>query len=52
MPEKTVCHCFGYTEDAIANEVRRHGRSLIMARIVADKKAGRCECHEKNPSGR
>ena len=51
MP-RLICYCFGYTEDALRRDVLEHGRSLIMERIVAEKKGGRCQCAEKNPAGR
>jgi len=47
-----VCHCFGYTADHIREDLRQHGRSLIMERIVAEKKAGGCRCATANPTGR
>ncbi len=47
-----ICYCFGYTETDIREDVRRHGRSTILERIGAEKKAGTCRCAEKNPKGR
>jgi hypothetical protein len=48
-----VCHCFGYSasdtkEDAMANK----GRPVILGRIVAEKKAGNCQCATLHPRGR
>ena len=48
-----VCHCFGYSvsdirEDVIANV----GRSSILERITAEKKAGNCQCATLHPEGR
>ncbi|MGB9713129.1 MAG: (2Fe-2S)-binding protein [Dissulfurimicrobium sp.] len=51
MPE-TICYCFNYTDEDIIDDVKTHGRSLILERIMAAKKAGRCECATKNPRGR
>ncbi|MFZ5773978.1 MAG: hypothetical protein ACOY3Z_00610 [Thermodesulfobacteriota bacterium] len=48
-----VCFCFGHTAEAIRQEVLAHnGRSLIMERILAEKRQGGCRCAEKNPHGR
>lgn len=47
-----ICYCFGYTEEDLRRDVLKNGRSLIMERIVAEKKAGHCQCAEKNPAGR
>ncbi len=52
MPRKLICYCFGFAEDDIREDVRRYGRSTIMAKIMADKKAGVCRCAETNPAGR
>jgi len=48
----TVCFCFHYTAADIALDVRFHGRSLIMEKIMAAKKAGGCQCATQNPKGR
>lgn len=49
---RLICYCFGYTEEDLCQDVLRHGRSLLMERIVAEKKDGHCRCAETNPSGR
>ncbi|MBU2538416.1 MAG: hypothetical protein KKH22_08245 [Proteobacteria bacterium] len=49
---RQICYCFGYTEEDIEQDIFRHGRSLIMERIVSEKKGGQCRCAEKNPTGR
>lgn len=49
---RLICYCFGYTEEELRRDVQEHGRSLIMERIVAEKKDGKCRCAETNPSGR
>ena len=46
-----VCHCFGYTREAIVEDFNRHGRSTILDRIAAEKRLGACRCAEKNPKG-
>ena len=47
-----VCYCFGYTKYDIEQDFIRNGRSLIMEKIAAEKKAGACDCANKNPKGR
>ena len=47
-----ICHCFGYTEEDIIQDAKEHGRSLIMAKILAAKQAGDCNCATTNPKGR
>jgi hypothetical protein len=51
MAEK-ICFCFNYTDEDIAQEVRTHGKSLLLERIRAAKKAGLCRCANENPKGR
>ncbi len=46
-----VCYCFGYTKKDIVQDYRKSGRSTILERIAAEKKAGRCDCAQKNPKG-
>ena len=47
-----VCYCFGYSEDDIAEDVIKNGRSTIMERIAREKATGGCSCAEKNPKRR
>ena len=47
-----ICYCFGYTMADIENDCKANGKSTIMARIMAEKKDGRCHCLEKNPKKR
>jgi hypothetical protein len=49
---KQICFCFGYSESDLEKDVREHGKSLIMEKIMAGKKAGGCQCETKNPKGR
>jgi len=47
-----ICHCFGYTAGDIEQDVIKNGRSLILEKIIAEKRAGGCDCAAKNPKGR
>lgn len=47
-----VCHCFGYTDQDILEDIEKNGRSLILERIVEAKRSGGCDCARKNPKGR
>jgi hypothetical protein len=47
-----ICYCFGYTVADIESDALGNSRSLILEKIVAEKKAGGCNCSEKNPKGR
>lgn len=49
---RLICYCFGHTAEDLRQDIRRHGRSLIMESIVAEKKKGRCRCAQTNPAGR
>ena len=51
MEDEQICYCFGYTARDIEQDVLVHGRSKIMERIFAEKKAGTCQCATKNPKG-
>jgi len=47
-----VCYCFGYTRKDIENDfVVNDNRSTILERIILEKKAGGCDCAQKNPKG-
>ncbi|NOQ66071.1 MAG: hypothetical protein GQ556_02490 [Desulfobacterales bacterium] len=48
---KKICYCFGYSESDLEQDVREHRKSLIMEKIMAEKKAGGCQCETKNPKG-
>jgi len=52
MAAELVCYCFRYTEADIREDVRAHGTSTILARIVAAKREGACQCALTNPKGR
>jgi cation transport ATPase len=47
-----ICYCFGYTLNDIQQDFIKNGRSLISEKIAAEKKAGGCDCANKNPKGR
>ena len=47
-----VCYCFGYTVNDIEQDFVKNERSLIIEKIAAEKKAGGCDCVNKNPKGR
>ena len=47
-----VCYCFRYNVNDIEQDFIRNGKSLIMEKIAAEKKAGGCDCASKNPKGR
>ena len=52
MMSELVCYCFSYTVADIERDVLEHqGDSTILARIMAAKKDGQCECKVKNPKG-
>ena len=48
-----ICYCYGYNEEDIRTDVRANGgRSLILERILAEKRQGACRCGETHPEGR
>lgn len=50
---RTVCYCFGYSEEDIRNDFRNNnGRSTILARITEARKNNTCRCDEKHPEKR
>ena len=46
-----ICYCFNYSAKDIRRDVEETGRSLIMEKIMEEKKAGSCDCANKNPKG-
>jgi hypothetical protein len=52
MSQSLICYCFNYTENDIKNDLKKHGRSTIMARIATEKKNGKCNCELTNPQSR
>lgn len=50
---ETICFCFGYTDEDIIEDVRKHnGESTILEKIKGEKAKGRCNCANLNPKGR
>ena len=47
-----ICYCFGYTKHDLEEDYACNGKSLIMERIMAEKRLGGCKCASKNPSGK
>ena len=50
--EEFVCYCFKHTAEDIEEDIKIHGKSAIMEKIMSEKKAGNCQCKTKNPKGR
>jgi hypothetical protein len=51
--ENRICYCFGYLEEDITKDVLENkGRSLIMERILVEKKVGGCSCGDNHPLGK
>jgi Zinc binding domain len=47
----TLCYCFGFSEQAIREEIAADGITTIPQRIAALIKERMCACEERNPSG-
>jgi hypothetical protein len=47
-----VCYCFEYTRKDIEKDYLDNSRSTILEKITIEKKAGGCDCAQKNPKGR
>jgi hypothetical protein len=47
-----VCYCFGYTAQDVLKDLDQNGRSLIMDKIMEERRLGGCDCAVKNPQGR
>jgi hypothetical protein len=51
--DELVCYCFGYTREDIEKDcVDNNGQSTILEKISFEKNAGKCDCAQKNPTGR
>jgi len=50
--EDLVCYCFGFSKQDIEQDLVENGRSLIMEKIMTEKKTGGCDCKNFNPKGR
>jgi hypothetical protein len=46
-----ICYCFEYTGEDIKQDFIVNGHSLIMEKIMSEKKIGACQCAIKNPKG-
>ena len=51
MKNNYICYCFKHTREALEEDVRKHGRSTIMEKIIAASKDGSCTCVSSNPAG-
>jgi hypothetical protein len=47
-----ICYCFGYTISDIKQDFLDNGQSLILEKIMVEKKLGGCDCGSKNPKGK
>lgn len=52
MTSDFICYCFRYSRADLVEDAIKHGRSTIMEQIIADSKAGNCNCAKNNPTGR
>ena len=52
MMNKKICYCHNYTAADLEKDALEHGRSTIMKKIIAESKAGNCNCATNNPKGR
>ena len=50
--ENFICFCFEYTDVDIRKDIlENQGKSTIIEKIIAETKAGNCQCRTKNPKG-
>lgn len=47
-----VCYCFEFSAEDIKQDYIKNGRSLILEKIMTEKKLGDCQCAAKNPKGK
>lgn len=53
MDKELICYCFGYSEEEIIRDVwENNGISLILQRILNEKKKRACNCTINHPLGR
>jgi len=52
MTTDYICYCFKHTKKDLEDDAKAHGKSTIMAAIIAHSKAGECHCKENNPKGK
>lgn len=51
MPD-LIYYCFGYTTEDILKDLEQDERSLIIEKIINEKRPGGCDCAKKNLKGR
>jgi len=49
--DRTICYCFGVSEESIRAEIQSTGGSQATERVRAHIAAGRCACEVRNPRG-
>ena len=50
---KTICYCFGYTENDIVNDLKHNdGKSVIFDIITKAKRNNQCQCDINHPEKR
>ena len=47
----TVCYCFGWTKEKIAEELKSSGKTMALEDIKAKMEDPGCSCETLNPSG-
>jgi hypothetical protein len=47
-----ICYCFQHTIDDIKADYKMNGRSLILEKVMNEKKKDGCDCAAKNPKGK
>ena len=47
-----VCYCFEFSAEDIKQDYIKNGRSLILEKIMTEKKLGGCQCAAKNLKGK
>ncbi|MFC1872693.1 hypothetical protein ACFLYV_03145 [Chloroflexota bacterium] len=51
--KQLICYCFEHSEDDIIADFKaNNGKSLILERIMENKRNGSCQCDEKHPEKR
>ncbi len=50
--DEKICYCHNYTVGDLEDDALAHGRSLIMELIMAESRAGNCDCEKNNPKAR
>ncbi len=50
--EQIICYCHNHTAEDLKKDAIEHGKSVIMEQIIAESKAGNCNCATNNPKGR